>query len=76
MRIESAALSSPVVDAVVGLCGQPEDPRIGRIDATAADRLGVSGVTVLAVRPDRYVGLRHDGTDVVPLLSYLELFTA
>jgi hypothetical protein len=32
-------------------------------------------VTVLAIRPDRYVGLRHDGTDPKPVERYLELLT-
>ena len=37
--------------------------RVGRIDESVAAQLGVDGVTVLAVRPDRYVGLRDDGGD-------------
>jgi hypothetical protein len=74
-RIEAVALASPVVDAVIGLCADPEDPRIGRIDSSAADDLGIDGVTILAVRPDRYVGFRHDGADAGLLMGYLDAFT-
>jgi hypothetical protein len=33
-RIEAVALASPGVDAVIGLCADPENPRIGRIDSS------------------------------------------
>jgi hypothetical protein len=32
-------------------------------------------VTILAVRPDRYVGFRHDGADAGLLMGYLDAFT-
>jgi hypothetical protein len=74
LRTEAAVAASPVIDAVVGLCAQPRDVRIGWIDASTADALGINRVAVLAVRPDRYVGFRHDGADVGPLLDYVEAF--
>jgi hypothetical protein len=46
---------------VLGLSTRVEGAPLGRIDASVADQLGIDGVTLLAVRPDRYVGLRHDG---------------
>ncbi len=75
VRLESTVAASPVVDAVIGLCTKPEDERIGCIDESAADQLGIDGVTILAVRPDRYVGFRLNGGDVGPLESYLQAFT-
>ena len=41
-----------------------------------AEQLGVRGLTVLAVRPDRYVGLRHDGADPGAVGRYLEAVSA
>jgi hypothetical protein len=35
-------------------------------------QLGVLGVTVLGVRPDRYVGLRDDSGDPGPVATYLK----
>src|SRR5207248_10180277 len=51
------------VDGVVGLCTHPDGTPLGAIDGSVAARLGVDDVTILAVRPDRYVGLRDDSGD-------------
>ncbi len=69
--LDAAHADSPLISAVHGLCTRPADPPIGRIDASVADQLGIEGVTVLAVRPDRYVGLRHDGPAPQALQAYL-----
>jgi hypothetical protein len=63
--------SGAAVDAVVGLCTRPGGPRVGRIDESVAAQLGVVGVTVLGVRPDRYVGLRDDAGDPRAVGAYL-----
>jgi hypothetical protein len=44
---------------------------VGRIDESVAAQLGVVGVTVLAVRPDRYIGLRDDSGDPGAVEAYL-----
>jgi hypothetical protein len=53
------------VDAAYGFVagdrGGTSDPRVGTIAAETATQLGVDGLTVLLVRPDRYVGMRRDG---------------
>ena len=59
------------VDAVVGLCTRPGGPQVGRIDESVAAQLGVAGVTVLGVRPDRYIGLRDDSGDPRVVGAYL-----
>jgi FAD binding domain len=64
------------ISAVVGLCVAPEQQVIGRIDGAVADLLGVDWLTVLAVRPDRFVGFRHDGGAVAPLVQYFQAFTS
>ena len=63
--------SGAAVDAVVGLCTRPCGPQIGRIDESVAAQLGVVGVTVLGVRPDRYIGLRDDSGDPGAVEAYL-----
>jgi 2-polyprenyl-6-methoxyphenol hydroxylase-like FAD-dependent oxidoreductase len=45
--------------------------RLG-LDPELADRLGVERPTVLAVRPDHYIGLRDDGSDPSRLRDYAE----
>jgi 2-polyprenyl-6-methoxyphenol hydroxylase-like FAD-dependent oxidoreductase len=74
--LEVAHASSPLVSAVIGLATRADDPRIGRMDESVAEQLGVRGVTALAVRPDRYVGLRHDGTNPGAIADYLDVVTA
>jgi 2-polyprenyl-6-methoxyphenol hydroxylase-like FAD-dependent oxidoreductase len=61
-----------VVSAIHGLDTDPADGSVGRIDEATAAQLGVVGVTVLAVRPDRYIGLRDNRGDATTLAAYLE----
>jgi 2-polyprenyl-6-methoxyphenol hydroxylase-like FAD-dependent oxidoreductase len=62
----------PTVTAVVGLSVGVGDGRVGRIDESVAAQLGITGLTVLAVRPDRYIGLRDDGGDPRAVEAYLD----
>jgi hypothetical protein len=73
--IEELAQDSLVIDVVLGFCAGPGGPGVGRIDGTVARELGVEALTVLAVRPDRYIGLRHDGKDLGALVEYLRGFS-
>ena len=65
-RLESVA-DPELVDAaygfVVGEALAPADPRVGTMGAETAAQLGVEDITVLAVRPDRFIGMRRDGAD-------------
>jgi hypothetical protein len=63
--------SGAAVDAVLGFCTQPADEPVGRIDESIAARLGVVDITVLGVRPDRYIGLRDDRGDPQVVEAYL-----
>jgi hypothetical protein len=60
---ELEGLSGAAVDAVVGLSTHPDGPQVGRIDESVAAQLGVVAMTVLGVRPDRYIGLRDGSGD-------------
>jgi 2-polyprenyl-6-methoxyphenol hydroxylase-like FAD-dependent oxidoreductase len=68
---ELEARSGAAVDAVVGFSTRPGGPQVGRIDESVAAQLGVAGVTVLGVRPDRYIGLRNDSGDPTAVAAYL-----
>jgi hypothetical protein len=59
-------------EAVVGLSRHLRVPLVGWLDESVAERLGVVDVTVLAVRPDRYVGLRDDRGDPDAVAAYLD----
>jgi len=64
--------SGAAVDAVLGLCMRPADQPVGRIDESVAAQLGVVNITVLGVRPDRYIGLRDDRGDPQVVETYLK----
>jgi 2-polyprenyl-6-methoxyphenol hydroxylase-like FAD-dependent oxidoreductase len=74
--LEAAHADSGVVDAVVGLSPRAANANLRRIDNDAVDRLGVHDIAILAVRPDRYLGFRHDGADAAALEPYLEALAA
>jgi hypothetical protein len=52
------------------------DAAVGTMDEAVAAQLGVVDVTILAVRPDRYVGLRDDSGDPRVVAEYLERLTS
>jgi hypothetical protein len=61
--LQELTTDSPLFEAAIALSTQPEPPdQIGRLEPVRADLLGVQGTTLLAVRPDGYIGLRYDGT--------------
>ena len=69
---DEIARDSPVIDAVYGFWTAPGRDGIGEIDAAVAARFGLDGVSVLAVRPDRYIGFRDDGTDADAVAHYVD----
>jgi hypothetical protein len=62
--------SSPVLEHVVGLAPDGTDG-LGRVDTPTLDVLGVDALSVLLVRPDRFVAFRSDGAGVDALARYL-----
>jgi 2-polyprenyl-6-methoxyphenol hydroxylase-like FAD-dependent oxidoreductase len=55
------ARQGPVVSAVHAFSAHSGGESVGRIDRSTAEQLGIAGVTVFAVRPDRYLGFRENG---------------
>ena len=74
--LEELAQHSPVIGAVFGFSTGAPGSGIGHIDEAVASQCGLEGVTMLAVRPDRYVGLCEDGTDAGALVHYLNRLTS
>ena len=73
MRALDASLAgSAMVDAVLGFSVQPGTTDLGQIDHAVAEQLGIGRLTVLAIRPDRYVGLRRDAIDPGIVERYLQ----
>jgi 2-polyprenyl-6-methoxyphenol hydroxylase-like FAD-dependent oxidoreductase len=69
--LQSVASDSALFEAVVAAGAQSDLPAwAGRFDANVPDLLGVEGITVLAVRPDGYVGLRADRDHLAALARY------
>ena len=65
-RLESVR-DGEFVDAAYGFAvgdgHEGADQRVGTMAAETAAQLGVEGLSVLLVRPDRYIGMRRDGAD-------------
>ena len=70
--LDTSLAGSAMVDAVLGFSVQPATADLGQIDRAVAEQLGIERLTVLAIRPDRYVGLRRDAGDPVIVERYLE----
>ena len=68
---ELRSLVGGAVDAVVALSTHPGGPNVGRLDESVAAQLGIVDLTVLVVRPDRYVGFRDDRADPSAVRAYL-----
>ena len=63
-------------DAAFGFTVEGAGAGLGRIDAATAAQFGIDGITLLAVRPDRYIGLRRDEPGAAALSAYLEALAA
>ena len=70
--LEGPIARSAMVDAVLGFSVQPATPDLGQMDDVVAGELGMERLTVLAIRPDRYVGLRRDASDPAIVERYLK----
>jgi hypothetical protein len=60
-----------LVDATIVLATSPEGHDAwARLDASAAERLGVDGITPLLIRPDGHVGLPAEDDHLEALAAY------
>jgi 2-polyprenyl-6-methoxyphenol hydroxylase-like FAD-dependent oxidoreductase len=65
------AAGSPIFESAVALVTNAVPAaQTGRMEAQISDRLGVRGITLFAVRPDGYVGLRADRDHLAALSRY------
>jgi 2-polyprenyl-6-methoxyphenol hydroxylase-like FAD-dependent oxidoreductase len=72
--LQDLAKGSPLFEAAVALSTRPDLPApIGQLASSAADLLGVEGITLLAMRPDGYIGLRSDRNHLIALERYRAL---
>jgi 2-polyprenyl-6-methoxyphenol hydroxylase-like FAD-dependent oxidoreductase len=68
--------SSPLYDAALAFGAARDLPdRFQALEASTAELLGVDGLTLLAVRPDGYIGLRADHDHLDALERYGALVT-
>lgn len=72
--LQDFANDSPLFEEVVALSTRSDLPlQIGQLEPAAADLLGVEGITLLAMRPDGYIGLRSDRDHLTALERYRSL---
>jgi 2-polyprenyl-6-methoxyphenol hydroxylase-like FAD-dependent oxidoreductase len=72
--LQKVAKDSPLFAEIFAIATPADLPvKMGRIDRSAADQLGIDGVTLLAMRPDGYVGLRSDHDHLRALQHYCNL---
>jgi hypothetical protein len=74
-ELEAAHRGSTALDAVFGFSTRRNESALGCVHEEVAELLGTNGITVLAIRPDRYVGLRDDRGDPKAVARYLESLT-
>jgi 2-polyprenyl-6-methoxyphenol hydroxylase-like FAD-dependent oxidoreductase len=68
------ASNSPLFETAVALGTRSDLPLpVGRLEPASADLLGIEGITLLAVRPDGYIGLRADQDHLSALERYRTL---
>jgi 2-polyprenyl-6-methoxyphenol hydroxylase-like FAD-dependent oxidoreductase len=69
--LQDVVKDSTLFEAVVALSSRADVAQpIGRLEAAAASSLGIEGSTLLAVRPDGYIGLRSDRDHLSALERY------
>jgi 2-polyprenyl-6-methoxyphenol hydroxylase-like FAD-dependent oxidoreductase len=74
-QLEALVARSPLFDAVFALATARGDAPVGTIHPDAAAALGVESLAVLAVRPDRHIGLLAEGGTLADVERYAALVT-
>ncbi len=74
-ELEALVARSPLFDAAFALATAPDQAPIGTIHPEAAAALGVRSLAVLAIRPDRHVGLFREGATLADVEAYAQLVT-
>jgi 2-polyprenyl-6-methoxyphenol hydroxylase-like FAD-dependent oxidoreductase len=74
-QVEALVARSPLFDAAFALATAPDQAPVGTIHPEAARALGVKSLAVLAIRPDRHVGLIKEGATLADVEAYAALVT-
>jgi 2-polyprenyl-6-methoxyphenol hydroxylase-like FAD-dependent oxidoreductase len=75
--LQELATDSLLFEAAIAVGTGPDLPgQIGQLEPAGADLLGVKGITVIAVRPDGYIGLRCDRDHLSAIEHYRTLVQA
>jgi 2-polyprenyl-6-methoxyphenol hydroxylase-like FAD-dependent oxidoreductase len=76
-ELQDFATDSRLFEAAIAFGNRDKLPHhIGQLEPAAAGLLGVEGMTLLAVRPDGYIGLRADRDHISALERYRALVRA
>jgi 2-polyprenyl-6-methoxyphenol hydroxylase-like FAD-dependent oxidoreductase len=74
--LQQQAKDSTLFEAAIALtAGTHGSDSIGHLDPVAASQLGMEGITLLAIRPDGYIGLRSDRDHLAALERYAARLT-
>ncbi len=72
--LQKSITGSALFEAVFAFSTNPGFPaQTGYLEPANADRLGLQGITLLALRPDGYIGLRSDRDHLPALERYRAL---
>lgn len=74
-QLEALVARSPLFDACFALATAPDGAPVGTILPDAARALGVGSLAVLAIRPDRHIGLFKEGGTLAEVEAYATLVT-
>ena len=74
-ELQALVARSPLFDAVFALATAPDQAPVGTAHAEAAAALGVTSLAVLAIRPDRHIGLFKEGATLADVEAYAALVT-
>lgn len=75
--LQNFIVDSSVFESTITLATRGDiSGRMGRLAHSAAGQLGVKGITVLAMRPDGYIGLRSDRDHLAAIERYRSLIQA
>ena len=74
-QLEALVARSPLFDAAFALATAPDQAPVGTIRPEAARALGVKSLAVLAIRPDRHIGLLKENATLADVEAYAELVT-
>ncbi len=75
IELQTFVTNSLLFEAAFAFSAHPDrEEHVGQLEPADADLLGVSGIALLVVRPDGYIGLRSDRDHLKALARYRAFF--